>query len=81
MLHQVFVQRVGDVQPTNERNGNHVTIAVIHQCHLALKITVVMFESLFGLHLDREEVIVLLELLLGSVLMIEDLHHLFEISE
>jgi len=38
-----------------------------------------MFEALFGLHLIREEVIVVLrKLLSGSVLVIEGLLHLFE---
>ena len=30
MLHQVFVEGVGDLQPTDERNDSHVVIAVIH---------------------------------------------------
>jgi len=45
------------MQSIDERSGNHVIIAVIHQGHLALKITDVIFEALSGLHLDREEVI------------------------
>ena len=40
VLHQMFVERVGDLQPTD---GSHVVIAVIHQSHLALKITDIMF--------------------------------------
>ena len=41
-----------------------------------------MFEALSGLHLDSEEVIAaLLELSLGSVLVIESMIHLFEAPE
>ena len=77
-LHQAFVG-VGDLQPTDERRGKHVVIAVIHQGHLALKIIDVMFEALFGFHLDHEEVIViLLKLPSESILVIESLLHLFE---
>ena len=63
---------------TDEHNGSYVVIAVIYQGHLALEITNVMFEALFGLHLDRKKVIaVLLKLLSRSVLVIESLLHLF----
>ena len=41
-----------------------------------------MFQTLSGVQLDGEEVIiVLLEFALGSELVIEDLPHLFEVSE
>ena len=67
------------MQSTDERSGSHVIIAVIHQGHLALEITDEMFEALFGLHLDREEVIVLLlKLPLGIILVIKCLVHLFK---
>jgi len=56
MLHQVFVG-VRDLQPTDERSGNHVVIAVIHQSHLALKIIDILHEALSRLHLDGEEVV------------------------
>jgi len=78
----MFVKGVGDLQPTDEYSDNHIIIAVIHQGHLALEITDVMFEALLGLYLDREEVIVvLLRLHPGSILVIECLPHLFETSE
>ena len=71
-----------DLQPTDECSGSHIVIAVIHQGHLAFEITDVMFEVLSGLHLDRKEmIIVLLELLLGSILVIESLLHLFKIPK
>ena len=59
MLHQVFVEGIGELQPTDERIGSHVVIAVIHQGHLALEITGVIFEALPRLHLDYEEVIII----------------------
>jgi len=81
MLHQVFIKGV-DLQPTDERSGSHIVIAVLHQGPLALKITDVMVKPLFGLHLDHKEIIVVLpKLLLGSVLVIESPLHLFETPE
>ena len=79
MLHQVFVE-VRDLQPTNERSGSYIVIAVIHQGHSALKITDVMFETLSELHLDREVINVLFELSSGSELVIKTLLHFFETS-
>ena len=61
VFHQLFIEGVCDLQPTNERG--HVVIAVIHQNHLALKITDIVFETLFKIHLECEEVVALLELL------------------
>ena len=31
MLHQVFVKGMRDLQPTDEHNGSHIVIEVIHQ--------------------------------------------------
>ena len=82
MLHQIFVERVGNLQPIDERSENHIVIAVIHQGHLTLKITDVMFEALSGLHLDRDKVIiVILKLLSGSVLVIGGMLHLYKTLE
>ena len=76
ILHKVFVEGVGDLQPTDEHSGSHIIIAVIHQDQLMLEITDIMFEALSGLHLHRKEVIiVLLKLSLGSILVIEGLLH------
>ena len=70
------------MQPADERRGSHSVIAIIHQGHQALEITNVMFEALFELHFDCKEVIdVLLKLPSGSVLVIEDLPHLFKAPE
>ena len=60
MFHKMFVEGVGDLHPTYERNDNYVIIAVIHQSHLALKITDILFEALPSLHFDGEEVAVVL---------------------
>jgi len=51
---------VGDLQLTDERDDNHVVFAVMHQNHLALKITDILFEALLRLHLDGEEVVAFL---------------------
>ena len=65
---------MGDLPPTDEHNGSHVVIVVIHQDCMALQITDVIFETLSRLHLSREEVIdVILKFLSESVLLIEDL--------
>ena len=58
MFHQVLVEGVGDLQPTYERRGSHIVIAVIDQGHLSLKIIDKVFETLPGFHLDHDEVIV-----------------------
>jgi len=81
LLYQVFVG-VGDLQPIDEHNDSHVIAVAIHQGHLTLKITDVIFEALSELHLDHEEVIaVLFKLMSGSVLVIENVLHLIEASE
>jgi len=60
----------------------HVIIAVIHQSHLALKITNVIFEAFSVLHLDCEEVIVIpLELPSRSVLVTKSPLYLFKALE
>ena len=61
--------------------GHYVVPAVIHQGYLALKISDLVFEAIFGFPLDCEEVVVLLELPSGSILVIESLLHLFEVLE
>ena len=70
------------MQSTDGCIGDHVVIAGIHRGHLTLEITDEMFEALSEIYLDREKVIaVLLKLLLGSILVIENLLHLFKTSE
>ena len=60
MLHQVFVEGVRDLQPTDERSDSHIVIAVIHQSYLALEITDILLEALPRFHLDGEEVVAIL---------------------
>ena len=82
MLHQVFVEGLRDLQPTDKRNDSHVVIAIIHQRHLALEVTDVIIEALSGLHLDRGKVIdVILKLQSRSIFVIEGQLHLFETPE
>ena len=56
MFHQMLVEGVSDLHPTDERGGTHIVIAVIHQNHLALEITDILFEALPRLHPDGEKV-------------------------
>ena len=82
LFHHMLIEGVGDLQLTDEHGGSHIDIAVMHQCYLALKITNIVFEAISGLHLDCEEVVViLLELPSGSILVIESLLQLFEAPE
>jgi len=82
VFHQMFLEIVGDLQPTDEHDDSHAVIAIIHQSHLALEITDILLEALPRLHFDGDEVVVvLLELPSGSVLVVEDLLHLFEALE
>jgi len=60
VFHQMLVEGRGDLHHTDERGGNHVVIAVIHQSHLALEITDLLFEALLKLPLDGEKVVVVL---------------------
>jgi len=30
ILHQVLIERIGDLQPTNERHDSNIVVAVIH---------------------------------------------------
>ena len=78
----MLVERIGDLQPLDERRDGHVVIAVIHQGHLALEITDIVLKILPRLHPDSEEVIaVFLQLRPRSVLVVKDLLHLSEESE
>ena len=57
ILHQMFVEGVGDLQPTDEGGSGYILIAVVHQDHLALEVINVAFQSIPSFHLDREEVV------------------------
>jgi len=58
MFHQILVEGVGDLQPTDKQGGSYIIIAVIHQSHLTLKIIDILLEALSRLHLDGEELVV-----------------------
>ena len=82
MFHYIFVERVGDLQRTDEHSGSHIVIADIHQSYLALEIADILLEALLRLHFDDKEVVViLLELPSGSVLVIKGQLHLLEALE
>ena len=57
MLHQVLVEGVGDLQPTDERDSSHIVIVLIHQSHLVLKITDILLEIFPEIYLDGEKVV------------------------
>ena len=78
----MLVDLVDNVQPTDECCDSYILIAVIYQGHLTLKVIDIVFDALIGLHLDCEEVIVvLLKLKTRGILVVEGLPHLFEVSE
>ena len=82
MFHQVLVEEVGDFQHIDKCCCSYIFIAIICQGHLTLKVIDIVFDALIGLHLDREEVIVvLLKLKTRGKLVVEGLPHLFEVSE
>ena len=78
----MLLEGMGDLQPTDERYDSYILIAVIYQGHFTLEVNDIVLEAIFGLHLDNEEVIVVLpKLMPRSVLVVKDLPHLFEVSE
>ena len=50
----MFVEGVGDLQPTNEGGSGYVLITVVYLGHLALEVIYVVLQTLFRFHLDRE---------------------------
>ena len=78
----MLVEGIVGLQSDNEYVRNNFIVAVLKHSHLVLKITDVAFESLSWLHLDGEEVvIVLLKLLSRCILVEESIANLFEASE
>ena len=74
VFHQMLVERVSGLQPTDEHCRRNIFSVVIYLSHLALDITNVMLEALLGFHLDGEEVIdVLLEFVSGNELIVKKL--------
>jgi len=78
----MLVEGIVGLQSDNEYVRNNFIVAVLKHSHLVLKITDVAFESLSWLHLNGEDVIVvLLKLLSQGVLVEEDIANLFEAPE
>ena len=69
----MFVERVRDLQPTDEHGDSHVVIVFIHHSHLALGITDILLEALPRLYFDGEGLVDVLQLQLESVLVVEGL--------
>jgi len=60
MIHQVLVEGMVGLQSSNECGCSDIITTVINQYHLALEITDVALEGLSLLHLDGEEVVVII---------------------
>jgi len=72
ILHQMFVKKVNDLQPTDEGVSGYVLATVVYQGHLVLKVIDIILQALSRFHLDREEmVVVLLEFLSRRKLAVE----------
>ena len=79
VLHQMLVERVGDLQPINEYSDDYVFIAVVYQSHLALKIVDIVFQALPWFHPNHEEMVdVPLELSPRSELIVEGVNYIIE---
>ena len=79
---QVFVGGMVGLQPNNECGCDDIIATVINHGHLTLKIANVAFESFSFLHLERNEmVVVLLEFLPRGVLVEKSIADLLEAPE
>jgi len=79
VLHQMLVEQVDDLQPTDEYSGGYVFIAIVYQSHLAMKIIDVVLQALPWFHPNLEEMIVVpLELSLKSELIVECVSYIIE---
>ena len=54
----MFVEGIGNLQPTDEGDGGYILIAVVYQDHLTLEIVDVVLQALPNFHLNCEEVVV-----------------------
>ena len=59
VLHQMFIEWVGDLQPTDEGGNDCILVTVVYQGHLVLDVVDVILQTLPRFRLDREEMIVL----------------------
>ena len=82
MIHQVLVEGMVGLQSSNECGCSDIITTVINQYHLALKITDVPLKGLSLLHLDGEEVVVIiLKLISRDILVEEGVDDLFKTPE
>ena len=58
VLHQMFIEWVGDLQPTDEGGNDYILVTVVYQGHLILDVVDVILQTLPRFHLDGEEMIV-----------------------
>jgi len=68
VLHQMFIQRVGNPQSADECESTDILTTVVYFWQLTLKVVNVCLKTVRGSYLDGEEVVVvLLELLARGV--------------
>ena len=81
ILHQMFAEGVGDLQPTDEGGSGYVLIAIVHEIHLALKVINIALQTLSNFHLDCEEVVVVpLEFSSRNKLIVECVGYFMKVS-
>ena len=82
VLHQIFVKRDGDLQPTYEGGSSYVLITVAYLGHLALEVVDAVLQILPGFHLDRKEMVVIpLKFPPRSKPIVECIGHIMKIPE
>jgi len=78
----MLVEKMVGLLSGNERGRSIIVTTIMNHGHLVLEITYVAFEYLSWLHLDGEEVVVvLLKLLPRGVLVEESVINLLEVLE
>ena len=82
ILHQMFVEVIGDLQPIDEGSSGYALVVVVYQGHLTLKVVNIVFQTLPTFHLDYEKVIVVpLEFSLRSKLVVKCISYFMKIPE
>jgi len=82
ILHQLFIQWVGDSQPADKYESGDIFVAIVHFGQLALEEVDVRLETVVGSHLDgKEVVVVLLECQAGGVLREEQLDEILKVVD
>ena len=75
----MLVERVGDLQPTDECSNGYVFITTIYQSYLALEIVNVVLLAFPCFYPNREEMVaILLELSLRTELIVENVNYIIE---